>query len=657
MKIGLSGFCFFMAYAFCTLTYFTRCTPSGDRNRNTLHTELLRQAKSLHDSLPGKADSLYRIVAGDPTPELPANYLQALTGIADIFISNREFDSAALYLQKVENSLSGNPDSILMISVLNIKGRMYYQEGRYDSAAYVYRNGLDMLNHSDDSLQKTAFTLNLGKSVLGSGNYADAAKLLDTGLKMAISNQNNAHIMVALHSLAVLYSAMNQHDEAIKYTKRHISLALTIPDSLSYANAMMNLGIYYKNSGLIDSALLAYSSASDAYSKLNDSLSMIMTLYNKGIILKNAGKFSEAERTMKVVYKYSKENDMPEGQTYSLTALAGICEETKRAKEGLAFVDTAINLAIKHNLIAGMSTLYKRKHSLLAALGLYKEAYHISLQAVKISDSLSGTEVQKEILELKTKYESEEKEAENHLLKKSNQIIKSTLLIQKLVLLVTFLLASVLGLLFLLYRKKIKHRQLLTEEKSLGLENENKAHLLELVHKELLNKLKEEELSRINIENQLQSEQINNLELQTGLKEQELVFQALARAELTQLLATISEKLLPFTSRLSRKKDQEAFSQVLTGISRDSNTDPLSEFELLFRKLHPDFYEKLLTLCPYLSKSELYISAMIRLNLSSKDMASLVNLSISTIETNRYHIRKKLGLDQGENLTIFLMRV
>jgi DNA-binding CsgD family transcriptional regulator len=108
---------------------------------------------------------------------------------------------------------------------------------------------------------------------------------------------------------------------------------------------------------------------------------------------------------------------------------------------------------------------------------------------------------------------------------------------------------------------------------------------------------------------------------------------------------------------LHRKKDQEEFSHVLTGISRDSAKDPLSEFELLFRQLHPEFYEKLLNRCPQLSKSELHISAMIRLNLSTKDMASLVNLSISTIETNRYHIRKKLSLDQGENLTTCLMQV
>jgi len=641
----------------CFAAYLTQCTPGGDKKRNAIQTELLRQANSLNVTSPEKADSLYRIIAGDPPEEPSTTYINAITSLADIFISKREYDSARIFLQKAEQSISEEQDTALLISILNIKGKLNYQQGSYDTAINIYRKGLVLLNKRDDTHQKTAFTLNAGKSLLSLGNYSEAARLLDEGLKLAIKDKNNEHVMVALHSMAVLYSAMNQHGESIKYAKKQIDLALSISDSVSYAQSMMNLGIYYKNSGMTDSALFAYTKASEAFAKMNDSMSMIMTLYNKGILLKNAGKYSEAESVMKYIFNYSERNKLYEGQSYSLSALAGICEVTNRKKEGLAYIDKSIQLALNYNLITNLSILYERKHSLLAAQGMYRDAYDISLLAVKISDSLSGMEVKKEILELKTKYESEEKEAENSLLKKDNQIINSRLLIQKLAFAVTLLLVSISVLLFLLYRKKIRHRQALAEEKAIRLENENKAGILALEHSDLLNKLKEEELNRIHIENQLKSEQIENLELQSSLKEQELVFQALARAELTQLLSKISEKLHPFKIRLHRKKDQEEFSHVLTGISRDSARDPLSEFELLFRQLHPEFYENLLNRCPQLSKSELHISAMIRLNLSTKDMASLVNLSISTIETNRYHIRKKLCLDQGENLTTCLMQV
>lgn len=635
---------------------FMQCTPDRPQN-DTTRSELLRQADLLRNSDPEMSDSLYRIIISESHKGPRASYIHALVSVADNFITAREFDSAGFYLDKATQSISGNPDTSLIVSVLNIKGKLYYQEGSYDSAISTYLKGMSMLDKKDIEHQKTAFTLNAGKSFLGKGDYTEAANLLEEGLRLAIKNNNNEHKMVAFHSMAMLNSEMNQYEEAVKYTRKEIDLALAIGDTLSYAQSMMNLGIYYKNSGKTDSALLAYSDASKAFVAMGDSMSLIMTLYNKGIILKNAGRYGEAEGIMKLILKYCREHNLYDGQTFSLTALAGICEETNREQEGLMLIDTAIELAEKQNITTKLSILYERKHSLLAALGRYREAYSTSLKAVRLNDSLSGIEVKKEILALKAKYESEEKEAENRLLKKDNQIIKSKLLIQKLALTVSLLMVSLSILGFLLYRKKIRYHQAYSEEKTLRLENENKAGLLALEHAALLNKLKEEELKRMQAETRLKSEQIENLELQTGLKQQELVFQALARTELTQLLTNISEKLQPFKTRLPRKKDQEEFAQMLTDITRESTKDPLSEFELLFRQLHPDFYEKLLCRCPQLSKSELNISAMVRLNLSTKDMASLVNLSISTIETNRYHIRKKLGLEQGENLTTCLMQI
>jgi len=48
---------------------------------------------------------------------------------------------------------------------------------------------------------------------------------------------------------------------------------------------------------------------------------------------------------------------------------------------------------------------------------------------------------------------------------------------------------------------------------------------------------------------------------------------------------------------------------------------------------------------------------MIRLNLSTKDIARLINLNVSSIDTTRYHIRQKLKLDPKDNLTVHLMTI
>ena len=107
--------------------------------------------------------------------------------------------------------------------------------------------------------------------------------------------------------------------------------------------------------------------------------------------------------------------------------------------------------------------------------------------------------------------------------------------------------------------------------------------------------------------------------------------------------------------RLQRKKDQEEFSRALDEITREASKDPLAEFENTFQQLHPSFFEKLLSKGPSLTRTELHVCAMVRLNLSSKDIARLLYLSTSTVETTRHHVRKKLELDNAESLTGFLI--
>jgi DNA-binding CsgD family transcriptional regulator len=61
--------------------------------------------------------------------------------------------------------------------------------------------------------------------------------------------------------------------------------------------------------------------------------------------------------------------------------------------------------------------------------------------------------------------------------------------------------------------------------------------------------------------------------------------------------------------------------------------------------------------CPELTASELKLAAYLRLSLSTKEIAQLMNISIRGVETSRYRLRKKLGLANETNLFDFLIRV
>ena len=70
--------------------------------------------------------------------------------------------------------------------------------------------------------------------------------------------------------------------------------------------------------------------------------------------------------------------------------------------------------------------------------------------------------------------------------------------------------------------------------------------------------------------------------------------------------------------------------------------------------VYDDFMKKLTEQYTNLKTSDRKLCAYLRMGLSSKEMASLLNMSVRSIETARYRLRKKLNLESGENLTDFI---
>jgi len=67
-------------------------------------------------------------------------------------------------------------------------------------------------------------------------------------------------------------------------------------------------------------------------------------------------------------------------------------------------------------------------------------------------------------------------------------------------------------------------------------------------------------------------------------------------------------------------------------------------FLFAFEKAYPDFTEKLLAINPQLAKSEIEFCAMLKLNLSTKDIASYTFIEPRTVQNKKYRIRKRLGI-------------
>jgi len=95
-------------------------------------------------------------------------------------------------------------------------------------------------------------------------------------------------------------------------------------------------------------------------------------------------------------------------------------------------------------------------------------------------------------------------------------------------------------------------------------------------------------------------------------------------------------------------------TQIDTNIEHDSDLD---NFQNSFDAVHNDFFKKIDAQFPQLTHKDKMLCAYIKMNLMSKEIAPLLNISVRGVEISRYRLRKKLGLDEKANLADFLQKL
>lgn len=157
--------------------------------------------------------------------------------------------------------------------------------------------------------------------------------------------------------------------------------------------------------------------------------------------------------------------------------------------------------------------------------------------------------------------------------------------------------------------------------------------------------------------------ELKNQQLQYELrhKSQELASSTMNLIRKNEILLDIVNNISKTTDEIRRNADKDSLLSRLGKMERNireniENDDNWKRFEENFDLVYESYLKRLGDTFPELTVSDKKICAYIKMDLSSKDMAPLMNLSVRSIETNRYRIRKKLELDRNVNLTEFLQK-
>lgn len=191
-----------------------------------------------------------------------------------------------------------------------------------------------------------------------------------------------------------------------------------------------------------------------------------------------------------------------------------------------------------------------------------------------------------------------------------------------------------------LYDKRLEEQQIVLRKKMLA---DQEARLA-----------KEAEMN----ERKLMALKNDQLEQELAIKNRELANAAMNIVYKNEMLNNLHHELTNLNDAQGNKLSHEQLRRVNKLIDEAHSDDrDWDLFEKSFNEAHENFFKKLKLDYPSLVPNDLKLCAYLRLNMSSKEIASLLNISTRGVEIRRYRLRKKLNLPTEKNLTEFLLEL
>jgi tetratricopeptide (TPR) repeat protein/DNA-binding CsgD family transcriptional regulator len=522
-----------------------------------------------------------------------------------------------------------------MASTNNLIGLAHMSKGDYEDAEIFFLKAGELYKSIDDVLGEVSTIHNLGVVNFYLGNYKNAMEYYSKALKMCEKDndmQTEADIII---NIGILLNQEKQYTKAIEYYRKAFQKQYVLKDRRGMGQTLSSIGTCYFSQGNIDSSLYYHNASLDTFKRGKMDSGIAQSLNNIGDILLIQKKYNNALTYYQEALDIRLKSDERYGLAISYNNLAKVYSEQNQWSIAQINFMKAQRLSEEINSPYLLSEVFQARALMYERKGDFKNAYRDINNFHLLRDSLYDNEKSKAISELQQRYNSEK--AENELLAKTNQIQllekeeKST---RYLYYTIVIVLLSLLFAAWQFYRTK----KIALENKLLQSERDRLFHESEAVR------------TQANLEREVTEKQKISKEL--DLKKQDLIQMALYISQQNDFLENLNKNI-----SVSKAKNHSTLAlekELEQKISLDKQREM---FKLNINLINEEFYNRLQFKFPRLTDGEKKLCAMLRLNLSSKEIASIQNITSKSVDMSRYRLRKKLDVPVDIELSDFLLRI
>ncbi len=527
-----------------------------------------------------------------------------------------QFDSSGVYFRKALKMYDLKNNYSKKASILRNLGQDHNILGNLDSAFYYYDLSGKNYEMNNDTvgvadifnskavvyLQKGYYNLALENATKSENIYSD----------LNLENDLNQNRMV----IASVYANMKDTINAISYykriiehfktqnQKRQLCVSMTILSGLQTPNKSLNL----ETKELISKSI--------AISEELKSPSLIDNAYTKyGNFLYANGNYEEAKKVqLKII-----EDEVNRNDYYTLpiskTDLGKTLIALKDYNDAINHLKEARVLAKEYDIISALPPINKLLSESYQKTGNYKKSLAYFKDYKKAEDKVSGKESRDRFSELQTIYETDKKEAEIALqeeeIKTLNAQAKNDKLTKTLYGIGMFSFLSIAGLLYFGFKQRIKKNRIEREKR----------------------------------------EEIYKQEI--AFKKKELASQTLHLVQKNTFIQELKENLEKI--KKSPELFKVEFRRLVMLLKKESAEDKDWEvFKSYFSEVHNNFDNKIRAISNDITEKEIRLASFLRMNLSTKEIASMLNVLPDSVLKSKYRLKKKLVLSKDEDLTQFL---
>nr|WP_319399747.1 tetratricopeptide repeat protein [uncultured Carboxylicivirga sp.] len=492
-------------------------------------------------------------------------------------------------------------DILFKLSTLS-RGKDYKKSLEYSN------KGFTLADSFDDDINCALFKLESGLTTYFLGDYKETLELYFYALRIFERHNHSIGIIRTLSNLGAVYDRVEAYNKAIVYYNKCIAYFNEMPldakqEYLKYLSQVYNnLASAYEKLNNNQEANLYYKKALDVGQSI-DYPQIVGSIYNNlgKLEAKNQNYDSAKDYLSKAINIREEINDT-EGLAKSYYFLSDYYNKTNQIDSAEWAALQSLKLAEDKGLLESQQIahmflyeIYEKKaqpYKALAEHKLYKQ----------LSDSLLNEQRMSQIAQLQISYELDKVEEEAEM---DKERMKFSFIIV-LVILFAILVVAILGL--IIYRKQ---------------------------------------KTKIKLENK-------NLELEIDTKNKELTTNVMYLVQKNELINSVAKSLLLLKQNVS-SENQLMIQKIVQNLNAESDGELWNEFEYRFQMVHTEFYKKLRSLHSNITPSEERLAALLRLNLSSKEVSTITHQTIRSIEVARGRLRKKLNLTGTDiNLVTYL---